>query len=193
MVFETKIDLDVSKIVDDYFSSIRYNSTTDSRYYLLNLNNTNTFVCTNRAWPATVVSKRDVTAPYIIKSHIEQNRAYLNVNGKESVNNATPMMVLPTVTIPLFAGKRNVANTLTDTPIPKYPIKCYYARYISFGELVGNFLPVVRTVDNKVGMFDTVTRKFFTSKTNIDFTAGYYETEEEPETPPEETEEVIVD
>lgn len=166
MIFETKIDFDTSKIADDFFSSLRQD-TGNTRYYLLNFNQNYAFAVCNTTWPGVTILKTQVTAPYEIKSHIEQTKVTLQVNDVVK-SLGSNLAVLPNHTLPLFAGITTI-STAQSVKNPAYQIKCYYARYIDNGELVRDFIPCRRKSDNKVGMYDSVTGEFFTSVSTNNF------------------------
>lgn len=169
MLFETKLDFDISKLSDNFFCSLRQDNG-NTRYYLLNLNSTYSFAVCNTTWPGVNIYKTAVTSPYEIKSHIEQTKLTLQVNNVIK-SGSSNLVTLPTRTIPLFTGITSVSSGGTFNRLP-YPVKCYYARFIDKGELVRNFIPCRRDLDNKVGMYDTISEMFFSSSGTDNFIAG---------------------
>lgn len=43
------------------------------------------------------------------------------------------------------------------------PNRCYYFKFFRNGAMIGNFIPCVRRSDGEIGMYDTVTKTFFTN------------------------------
>lgn len=50
--------------------------------------------------------------------------------------------------------------------------RIYHAQISEGNEIIANFIPVIRNSDSKVGMYDTVTRQFFTNAGTGQFIAG---------------------
>lgn len=53
--------------------------------------------------------------------------------------------------------------------------RIYNCKFTKSGKDVRNFVPVIRKADNIVGMYDTVTKTFFTNQGTGEFIAGYEE------------------
>ena len=58
------------------------------------------------------------------------------------------------------------------TVVAKSNIKMYYFKLYDNNELIHNFIPARRNSDNKLGMYDTVTKTFFTNAGTGTFIAG---------------------
>ncbi len=73
-----------------------------------------------------------------------------------------------TVPFSIFLFAQHSENNTTELATTKI----YYAKFWLNGELFRNFIPVMRNSDSKVGMYDTVTRQFFTNAGTGEFIAG---------------------
>ena len=73
-----------------------------------------------------------------------------------------------TVPTSIFLFAQHSENNVTELATTKI----YYAKFWLNGELVRNFIPVMRNSDGKVGMYDTVTRQFFTNAGTGEFIAS---------------------
>lgn len=51
-------------------------------------------------------------------------------------------------------------------------LQIYYTRVYNNGELIFNGIPAKKNSDNTIGMYDTITQSFFSSPSNVKFTAG---------------------
>ena len=69
-------------------------------------------------------------------------------------------------TMNLFATHRSASSSGSSM------IKMYYFQIYDNDVLVHNFVPARRNSDNEIGMYDTVTRQFFTNSGTGSFTAG---------------------
>ena len=69
----------------------------------------------------------------------------------------------------LFAVNTNGSPSLGDS---QGELRMYSAKFWVGGKLVGNFLPCKRKSDDVVGMYDTITKQFYTSTNTDTFTAG---------------------
>ena len=70
-------------------------------------------------------------------------------------------------TLNIFIFTRNEGGSFADIATAK----CWYFKIYDNNTLVRNFIPVVRLLDNKAGMWDTVTKQFYTTPVG-DFITG---------------------
>lgn len=85
------------------------------------------------------------------------------VNGRAKVNNST--YTFNSLTGQETTGKSyGICARISDTgDIQSRPNRIYYFRFYKNGNMIGNFIPCIRNIDSKPGMYDTVTRMFFTN------------------------------
>ena len=155
MEFNTKIY--TPKVRDDYFCSLRKDAG-NTRYYLLNYNSSVGYACTKSVWYGAG-KKPDYfsTNTHIIKSKITQDKASIEVDGTYVEYADTGGLFSQDKTLPLFGAKLN--NSTTINTRSNTGTRCYYAKFISNGQVVGDFIPV--RVGNVGYMYDKVTGKLF--------------------------------
>lgn len=154
MEFNTKIY--TPKVRDDYFCSLRKDGN-NTRYYLLNYNDRVGYACTKSVWPGA--AKRPthfLTNTHIIKSKITQDKVSIEVDGKYIEYADAGGLFNQDKTLPLFGAK---INSTTINARSNVGTRCYYAKFISNGQLVGDFIPV--RVGNVGYMYDKVSGKLF--------------------------------
>ena len=154
MEFNTKIY--TPKVGDDYFCSLRKDSG-NTRYYLLNYNSSAGYACTKSVWPGA--SKKPnyfLTNTHIIKSKITQDKVSIEVDGLYFEYADKGGLFSPDKTLPLF-GAKVISNTINARS--KVGTRCYYAKFISNGQVVGDFIPV--RAGNVGYMYDKVSGKLF--------------------------------
>ena len=154
MEFNTKIY--TPKVGDDYFCSLRKDSG-NTRYYLLNYNSSVGYACTKSRWPCAV-KKPDyfLTNTHIIKSKITQDKVSIEVDGLYAEYADKGGLFSPDKTLPLF-GAKVISTTINARS--NVGTRCYYAKFISNGQVVGDFIPV--RVGNVGYMYDKVSGKLF--------------------------------
>lgn len=155
MEFNTKIY--TPKVGDDYFCSLRKDNK-NTRYYLLNYNGSVGYECTKSNWPCA--SKKPdyfLTNTHIIKSKISQDKVSIEVDGLYAEYADTGGLFSQDKTLPLFGAKIN--NSTTVNARSNAGTRCYYAKFISNGQIVGDFIPV--RVGNVGYMYDKVSGKLF--------------------------------
>ena len=154
MEFNTKIY--TPKVGDDYFCSLRKDGG-NTRYYLLNYNSSVGYACTKSVWPGA--SKKPnyfLTNTHIIKSKITQDKVSIEVDGLYFEYADKGGLFSPDKTLPLFGAK---VNSTTINARSNVGTRCYYAKFISNGQVVGDFIPV--RVGNVGYMYDKVSGKLF--------------------------------
>ena len=155
MEFNTKIY--TPKVFDDYFCSLRKDGN-NTRYYLLNYNRNAGYACTKSVWPGAFKKPDDfLTNTHIIKSKITQDKVSIEVDGLYFEDADKGGLFSPDKTLPLFGAKLN--NSTTINTRSNAGTRCYYAKFISNGQVVGDFIPV--RVGNVGYMYDKVSGKLF--------------------------------
>ena len=98
-----------------------------------------------------------------------------DASGYAAISNGVEVIGTPTST----HGNENTRNigigysAVTTSKIARSgKTKYYYCKLRRNGTLLRNFIPCKRISDDKVGMYDLVTRAFFTSVTAYDFSEG---------------------
>ena len=116
--------------------------------------------------PIIVMDTTVQDIPYSIQGHMWIDEQYMVINGiKSSVETISSIFTSP-LNIYLFGLNNNgLAN-------PAY-MKLYYCNLWDNNKLIRDYIPVIRNSDNKPGMFDRVTKTFFTNQGTGEFT---YET-----------------
>lgn len=154
MEFNTKIY--TPKVGDDYFCSLRKDGG-NTRYYLLNYNSSAGYVCTKSSWPCAAKKPNYFsTNTHIIKSKITQDKVSIEVDGSYVEYADKGGLFSPDKTLPLFGAK---VNSTTINARSNVGTRCYYAKFISNGQVVGDFIPV--RVGNVGYMYDKVSGKLF--------------------------------
>ena len=165
MEFNAKIY--TPKVGDDYFCSLRKDSG-KTRYYLLNYNSSVGYACTKSVWPGA--SKKPdyfLTNTHIIKSKITQDKVSIEVDGLYFEYADAGGLFSQDKTLPLFGAK--VISTTTNAR-SNAGTRCYYAKFISNGQVVGDFIPV--RVGNVGYMYDKVSGKLFGNLGSGNFILG---------------------
>ena len=165
MEFNTKIY--TPKVWDDYFCSLRKDNK-NTRYYLLNYNGSVGYACTKSVWPGA--SKKPdyfLTNTHIIKSKITQDKVSIEVDGLYFEYADKGGLFSPDKTLPLFGAK---LNSTTINARSNVGTRCYYAKFISNGQVVGDFIPV--RVGNVGYMYDKVSGKLFGNLGSGNFILG---------------------
>lgn len=72
------------------------------------------------------------------------------------------------VNYPIFS----ITSTGTNLPYQGYVGKLYYLKFYSNNILVGDFVPCYRKSDGVIGLYDLVTKEFYTNSGTGTFTAG---------------------
>ena len=154
MEFNTKIY--TPRVGDDYFCSLRKDGG-NTRYYLLNYNSSAGYVCTKSSWPCAAKKPNYFsTNTHIIKSKITQDKVSIEVDGSYVEYADKGGLFSPDKTLPLFGAK---LNSTTINARSNVGTRCYYAKFISNGQVVGDFIPV--RVGNVGYMYDKVSGKLF--------------------------------
>ena len=96
------------------------------------------------------------------------NQKYKLQRNNNKCSGSFPGTVTSTVSIALFAHKENNSNSF----IQKSNYRCYSFKITQDGVLMLNFIPTRRKSDNVIGMYDTVTKTFFTNAGTGTFIAG---------------------
>ena len=82
-----------------------------------------------------------------------------------------------TSSLSLYIFGRNVGNNLSDAGTHKlYGLKIFEDNESEDNELLYNFIPVIRKVDQKPGLYDLVEHKFYTNKGTGEFLANGIDT-----------------
>lgn len=98
-----------------------------------------------------------------IKTYIENGNYYANNNGTIGSTSVTSH----TTTGHFLIGA--VANASTQVPAFKGSAKYYYMKLFNDGVLVRDFIPAVRKLDAKPGLFDRVNNVFYTNAGSDEF------------------------
>ena len=170
-VFETRV---LTPIVNDnYFCSLRISGGGNDRYYLMNFNTSAGYAATKSTWPGShVVPVNFTTIPHEISSSIKLESASITVDGVTMTFPDTTS-VISSKTLPLFGAKLNnsdVANAYSPVGT-----RCYYARFVSNGNLARDMIPVRFT--NELGetegaMYDRVSGQLFRNQGSGAFLIG---------------------
>lgn len=158
--FETKVQF-LYGYDDDYFASIRHNTATDSRFYLLNMHRSECLVVTTGFWFGNILSTGliDKNSVYIYESTISDETLKLKLIKQDgttvnySKRNTTPMT--PTIPLPLFGG--NLGGNFRPSP---RGTRCWYARLFQNDVLVADFVPCLDN-NGRPCMVNLVTKKAY--------------------------------
>lgn len=103
----------------------------------------------------------DLTKPHIIKR--EKRRLYLD----KTIVYENPDLTFDTLNpVSLFATTASGSHNIGI-------LKIYFCRiYDENGYLIGNYVPVRRESDNKIGIYETINGEFITNESGTDFTGG---------------------
>ena len=103
---------------------------------------------------------------YTVQAHLYSGEQYYVINGTKSAVGTISGDFTSSGNVWLFAIN---ASTVTYSNL-----KMYYTKIYDNGVLVRDFVPVIRKSDNKPGMWDKVTRTFYTNaaSTGNDFNYG---------------------
>ena len=108
----------------------------------------------------TLVNNTD----YEVQAHLYSSEQYYVINGTKSTVGIISGDFTSTENIWLFAIN---ASTVTYSNL-----KMYYMKIWDNGTLTRDFVPVIRKSDNKPGMWDKVTRTFYTNAGSGEFNYG---------------------
>lgn len=153
----------------------------DLKFVPLNVSNDGVYVfgsgisSTNRAyelypWNGTFQSNfgsnsvNTATATANASYEVSKNKNVVTINGV-SYSNATSTFTAP-YTLDLFVLHRS------SVLLPRNGMRLYYAKIWDNGTLVRDFIPVLRTSDNTVGLFDLANMKFYGNNGTGTFTGG---------------------
>lgn len=109
----------------------------------------------------TINNKTYLNKEYETKVHYESGNQYAILNG-ETIGNAS-LTGTEQLDINIYLFKRNFYNPGAQEGIQPMIGKMYYFKIWNNNVLVRNFIPVVRRIDKVAGMWDTVTKQFFTT------------------------------
>lgn len=168
MIFETKIY--ITSVNDDYFCSVRVASG-DTRYYLLNMNEKNGFVCTKSVWHYGSVQfgisgSKMLNQYFDIKSKITDSRNGIYI-GDDSYTFYDVTQTISNKTLPLFGAK--LSNSEKANTYSPYGTRCCYARFTDGGKVVRDFVPAIDP-NGRPCMYDLVTRQPFYNQGTGEFT-----------------------
>ena len=135
--------------------------------YLISQGNNSLRISTNRATCYSVDFHFSYTLTTSEFIHVQCGLNYMRVNGG-NVDGVADHDNATGTTVYLFAS-----NSSSSSPVN--PVKAQVKRfkiYDSTNALVRDLIPAKRNSDNKIGMYDTVTRRFFTNAGTGEFREG---------------------
>ena len=132
---------------------------------LIRSNGTFAYHYRNTASPVVVLNTIEANKDYSIQGHMWSGEQYMTINGTKSDIGTITGTFTSTQNITLF-------RVTSSSPIYCYA-KIYECKIWDNNALIRDYIPVLRNSDNKPGMYDRVTKTFFTNQGTGEFT---YET-----------------
>jgi len=114
---------------------------------------------TNAVFPTNSIASAEIK--------LASGSQYIKINGELVASDSLTATLNNTNIVPLFAYNY---NNIQIAYIPD--LDCYTAKFYLNGSMVRNFIPARRDSDNVVGMYDTISGRFFTNSGTGNFIAG---------------------
>jgi len=124
-------------------------------------------MCSNHNTRATTSGNEYFNCSLNKIHHLISTKSSIIVDGVTTTRTKLDTGTANTTKICLF--NRSITNPATNRNLG---LKVYQFKVKNGKTLVGNFIPVIRNLDKKPGMFDTITRKFFVNAGTGEFKYG---------------------